>query len=146
MQRGQPEACGIRYDHEGGRSDIETNLEVGGDNSEEYPGRGGTSRLWVAKQSVANLLETTSEAAFAMLRYPQREGDGINRGALDGLNQNYYDGLGDNPLNYIGTCTGTLRAQNPNTAYSLIVPFRADNEAEVMSWMNHREDWPEKAR
>ena len=122
--------------------DIETNLEVGGDNSREYPGNGGTSRLWIAKQSVSTLVETTSEAQFGLMRYPQLEGDGINRGAADGFNQNYYEGLADTPLNYRGTCTGTLRAADPETGYSLIVPFQEDNEGDVISWLNNFEEWP----
>ena len=54
--------------------DLVTGEPTGGDDSAEYPGSGGTSRLFVAKNAIATLVETTSEVEFALMRYPQLEG------------------------------------------------------------------------
>jgi MYXO-CTERM domain-containing protein len=120
--------------------DVESGLETFGDNSNEYPGNGGISRLFAAKEAIRSIVETTSEVEFGLLRYPQIEGDGINDG--NGRQQfNTYDGLAENPLNYAGFCDGRLRPQGEDP-FSLIVPFGDDNEIDILSWMNHREDWP----
>ena len=131
------------FDTSGSMSvDLATGQPTGGDNSREYPGDGNTSRLFVAKNAISALVETTSEVDFALLRYPQREGDGINRGPVDGFQQNLYDGLEENPLNYGGVCSGVLRARDANDFFSLLVPFSRDNEAEIVAWFDHHEDWP----
>ncbi|MCA9561615.1 MAG: hypothetical protein KC583_23875, partial [Myxococcales bacterium] len=100
--------------------DLVTGEPTGGDDSAEYPGSGGTSRLFVAKNAIATLVETTSEVEFALMRYPQLEGAGINRGALDGFNQQTYAGLEARPLNYAGTCEGGLRPA-ADAAHALLV-------------------------
>ncbi|MCA9539202.1 MAG: hypothetical protein KC620_09975 [Myxococcales bacterium] len=120
--------------------DIATGEATGGDNSAEYPGDGGISRLYVAKNVIRGIVETTSEVEFSLMRYPQREGLGINngagRGALTG-----YDGLGENPLNYAGYCDGQVY-EEPGFNFALLVPFAADNENQILSWMDHRENYP----
>ncbi len=134
----------VVFDTSGSMSvDMATGDPTGGDNSREYPGDGNTSRLFVAKNAIASLVETTSEVDFALMRYPQREGEGINRGAIDGFQLNLYDGLEENPLNYGGTCDGTLHGRMADDFYSLIVPFGRDNESEIIAWMDHHEDWPQ---
>ena len=122
--------------------DVETGLPTGGDNSVAYPGEGGTSRLFVAKEVITGLLATQSEVEFALMRYPQIEGDGINRGVVDGRQNNGYVGLEDDPLNYAGECTGQLRAAGGDDAFALLVPFGEDNEGALVEWMDHREAWP----
>lgn len=126
--------------------DVATGLPTGGDNSVEYPGSGGLSRLFVAKEVITGLVTTQSEVEFALMRYPQIEGDGINRGAIDGRQNNSYEGLADAPLNYAGECVGRLHPGAGEgaaaEAFSLLVPFGEDNEAELVGWMDHREAWP----
>ncbi len=121
--------------------DIETGEPTGGDNSREYPGGGGLSRLFVAKEALTELVTTQSEVEFALMRYPMREGPGINRGILDGRQNQSYDGIEERPLNYAGECDGVLRPAG-DAAFSLIVPFAPDNEADIVRWMDHREDFP----
>ncbi|MCA9541802.1 MAG: hypothetical protein KC620_23055, partial [Myxococcales bacterium] len=121
--------------------DVATGLETHGDNSREHPGDGGTSRLFVAKQALLSLVETTSEVEFALLRYPQRESLGLNHGAVDGYHNNSYADLVATPLNYVGECTGALRPGG-GQASSLLVPFADDNETAIAAWMNSREDYP----
>ncbi len=118
---------------------VETGLESGGDNSREHPGNGAETRLFAAKNAMVSILQTTSEVSFGLMRYPQFEGPGINRGAVDGFSFNTYDGLEDTPLNYGGTCEGALRGEGST---SLIVPFAEGNEREIVSWMNNQEDYP----
>ena len=133
----------VVFDTSGSMSvDLATGEPTGGDNSAEYPGDGNTSRLFVAKNAMSALVETTSEVDFALMRYPQREGDGINRGILDGFQQNLYAGLEENPLNYGGSCRGELRPAMADDFYSLIVPFGLDNESEIVAWLDHHENWP----
>ena len=122
--------------------DVATGLPTGGDGSLEYPGR-GTSRLFVAKNAVSALVETTSEVEFALLRYPQLEGLGINRGALDGRQSNTYEGLADRPLHYAGECVGRLANPSANQAASLLVPFGQASEVAILTWMDQRENFPQ---
>ncbi|MEZ4432111.1 MAG: MopE-related protein [bacterium] len=122
--------------------DVATGLPTGGDNSAEYPGNGGTSRLFVAKEVVTGLLSTQSEVEFALMRYPQIEGEDINRGAVDGRQNNSYEGLLEDPLDYAGECAGRLYPGGAGEASSLLVPFGEDNEGALIEWMNHREQWP----
>ncbi len=121
--------------------DVRTGEFTFGDNSAEYPGSGGESRLFVAKNVIASVVETTSEVGFALMRYPQIEGAGIN----DGLGRgafNSYEGLGQRPLNYAGYCGGTLARRDADTPFSLLVPFGEDNELEILSWLDHHESFP----
>ena len=122
--------------------DVTTGIATGGDGSAEYPGR-GTSRLFVAKNAVAALVETTSEVEFALMRYPQVEAAGFNHGAADGRQLNTYEGLEQRPLNYGGECVGRLAQADAMHAASLLVPFGAANENAVLSWMDHHENWPQ---
>ncbi len=122
--------------------DIETGEPTGGDNSREYPGDGGLSRLFVAKEALAGLITTQSEVEFALMRYPMREGLGINRGVIDGRQNQSYAGLEEQPLNYAGECTGLLRPGDPDEAFALVVPFSDDNETDIVRWLDHREDFP----
>ncbi len=121
--------------------DVETGDPTGGDNSPAYPGDGRISRLYTAKEALRALVATTSEVEFALMRYPQREGAGINRGAVDGYQNNTYADLLAQPLNYGGTCEGQLRAAE-GAAHSLLVPFGPDNEPDLARWLDHAEAWP----
>jgi MYXO-CTERM domain-containing protein len=112
-----------------------------GDNSAEYPGSGGESRLFVAENVITGIVSTTSEVRFALMRYPQVEGPGINDGVGRGAFESY-EGLNQRPLNYAGYCAGTVEAQDADTPFSLLVPFREDNELEILSWMDHHESFP----
>ena len=131
------------FDTSGSMSfDIVSGRETGGDNSREYPGNGGVSRLSVAKDVIRNIVETTSEVEFALMRYPQLEGDGFNNG-FGREHLSGYTGLVQNPLNYMGFCDGAVHRQvNIDRAYSLLVPFAADNENDILAWMDGREDFP----
>ncbi len=121
--------------------DVARDAPTGGDNSAEYPGDGGVSRLFVAKEVIGSVVETTSEVQFGLMRYPQREGAGINDGA--GRDQfNAYDGLDALPLNYAGECQGVIHAGGPDVAYAVVAPFQEDNERSLLGWMDHREDFP----
>ncbi len=123
--------------------DVESGQPTGGDNSQAYPGDGGTSRLSVAKEVVRGLVETTSEVAFGLMRYPQREGLEINDGAGRGQFTSYA-GLDDRPLNYVGACAGALHP-DPDDAtvpFALAAPFAADNENRLLGWLDHREAFP----
>ncbi|MBU1429678.1 hypothetical protein KKF91_03855 [Myxococcota bacterium] len=118
--------------------DIDTGRATGGDNSEAYPGA-GTSRLYVAKEVIREVVSFTSEVDFALMRYPQREGLGLN----DGVGRemvNAYEGLDALPLNYLGACGGDLFSEEG--AFAVVSPFEADNEVEILRWLDHREDWP----
>jgi hypothetical protein len=76
------------------------------------------------------------------MRYPQRQGLGINNGALRGA-FTAYDGLAQRPLNYLGECSGDLRAgADLARPFSLLVPFRSDNEREILSWLDGHESFP----
>jgi len=122
--------------------DLATAEATGGDNSREYPGNGGISRLSVARSVVSSLVESASEVELALMRYPQRQGLGINNGALRGA-FTAYDGLAQRPLNYLGECSGDLRAgADPSRPFSLLVPFRSDNEREILSWLDGHESFP----
>ena len=121
--------------------DIASGRPTGGDNSLAYPGDGGTSRLSVAKEVVRGLVETTSEVSFGLMRYPQREGAGINDGV--GREQfNGYAGLAERPLNYEGFCAGALHPDGDEPS-ALLTPFAADNERTLLRWLDHREDYPD---
>lgn len=123
--------------------DVATGENTRGDNSEEYEGNGGLSRLRVAKDVIGGLIETTSEFEFALMRYPQAEGvainDGSGRAGFTG-----YDGLAERPLNYIGYCNGIVEesAEVPDRAFVLLQGFEADNEEDILRWVNNREDYP----
>jgi MYXO-CTERM domain-containing protein len=121
--------------------DLVSDQSTGGDNSIDYPGNGGTSRLSVAKQVMTEIVTTTSEVEFGLMRYPQVEGAGIN----DGTGRaafTIYTGLPQRPLNYVGTCTGQLRRDNPDTAYALLEPFNRNNENSILRWFDAAEAWP----
>ncbi len=123
--------------------DVESEQPTGGDNSLAYPGNGGTSRLSVAKEVVRYLVETTSEVSFALMRYPQQEGEAINDGT--GRAQfTAYDGLAERPLNYLGFCAGALHPDPDDAAvpFALVSPFAADNENAILSWLDHQEAFP----
>jgi len=121
---------------------LATGEATGGDNSREYPGNGGVSRLSVAREVVSSLVQSTSEVELALMRYPQRQGAGINNGSMRGA-FNSYQGLAQRPLNYAGECSGDLRAgADPSRAFSLLVPFRADNEREIVGWLDGQETYP----
>ncbi|MGK0361029.1 MAG: hypothetical protein ACI9U2_003347 [Bradymonadia bacterium] len=122
--------------------DIATGIPTGGDNSERHPGDGNLSRLFVAKSAVSALIETTSEVQFALMRYPQAEGAGLNSGRIGGFQQNTYEGLEETPLNYAGGCVGQLSDPTPDQASSLLVPLTNDNELDILRWMDGHEDWP----
>jgi MYXO-CTERM domain-containing protein len=123
--------------------DLATGEDTLGDNSREYPGNGGISRLSVAKAVITGMLETTSEAEFALMRYPQRQGEDINDGFERGA-FTAYAGLAQNPLNYMGFCAGEVsRGADPDTAFSLIVPFAPDNELSILSWLDGHETYPQ---
>ena len=123
--------------------DLATGEDTLGDNSREYPGNGGTSRLAVAKAVISDILQSTSEADFALMRYPQRQGLDINNGFERGAFTSY-EGLGANPLNYMGFCAGdVLPTGNPEVAWSVIVPFAGDNELSILSWMDGHENFPQ---
>ncbi len=121
--------------------DVNTGLETGGDNSVEHPGNGGLSRLSVAKRAIQGIVETTAEAEFALIRYPQRESVGLNSGQRE-FNNNSYTNLADTPLNYAGTCQGTLRRAGDEEGFSLLVPFAPDNDLSLVRWLDHRENYP----
>ncbi len=124
--------------------DIDNGLSTGGDNSLEYPGNGGTSRLYVAKEVIRSIVETTAEVEFALMRYPQvEEEDGNNGMGREGFTD--YRGLAENPLNYEGLCSGDvfLRPEFPFRASALAEGFEADNENDILGWMDHREDYPD---
>ncbi len=131
------------FDTSGSMSfDIVSGRETGGDNSREYPGDGGRSRLSVAKDVIRNIVETTSEVEFALMRYPQLEEDGFNNG-FGREHLSGYTGLVQNPLNYMGFCDGAVHRQaNIDRAYALLVPFALDNENDILAWMDGREDFP----
>ena len=111
--------------------DLATGDDTFGDNSREYPGTGGTSRLSVAKTVITDILETTSEADFALMRYPQRQGLGINNGFERGAFTGYAD-LANHPLNYMGYCAGDALPGAPNDPFAVVVPFAADNELSIL--------------
>jgi len=124
--------------------DIESGQPTGGDNSVEYPGNGGISRLFVAKRVIRSIVETTAEVEFALLRYPQFEQEDLNNGiGREGFNG--YQGLAESPLNYEGGCSGTT-FQDPDfplRPYALAVNFEADNENRILSWIDNVEDYPQ---
>ncbi len=123
--------------------DLATGEDTLGDNSREYPGNGGVSRLSVAKAVISDILQGTSEADFALMRYPQRQGLDINNGFERGAFTSY-EGLGQNPLNYMGFCSGSaLPAADPEVAFSVLVPFAGDNELAILSWMDGHENFPQ---
>ena len=132
------------FDTSGSMSyDIMTGENTRGDNSREYPGNGGMSRLRVAKDVIRNIIETTAEVEFALMRYPQTEGaainDGTGRAGFTG-----YDGLAERPLNYLGYCNGIV---NPDPvivdrSFALLEGFGTDNENAILQWMNNRETYP----
>ncbi len=130
------------FDTSGSMSyDVVDQHATGGDNSQEYPGD-GTSRLFVAKEVISEIVQTTSEVEFGLLRYPQQEGEGINNG--EGRSSvNAYEGLEAQPLNYLGTCNGALRPGHVDEPFALAVPFRPDNEMDLLRWLDHHELWPE---
>ncbi|MCB9525990.1 MAG: hypothetical protein H6702_21825 [Myxococcales bacterium] len=121
--------------------DLDNGLPTGGDNSEQYPGNGGLSRLAVAKQVISDIVQTTSEVEFGLMRYPQVEGSAINDGT-DREPFTGYRGLAQNPLNYLGFCNGELRRDRADTSYALLEPFGPDNENGILSWLDGREAWP----
>jgi MYXO-CTERM domain-containing protein len=121
--------------------DLANGSATGGDNSVDYPGDGGTSRLAVAKQVISEMVETTSEVEFGLMRYPQVEGPGINDGS-DRAPYTGYEGLDRTPLNYMGFCNGTLRRDAADTSYALVEPFAEDNENNILRWLDGREAWP----
>ncbi|MCB9550988.1 MAG: hypothetical protein H6705_03715 [Myxococcales bacterium] len=123
---------------------IDTNANTGGDNSAEYPGDGNISRLYVAKNVIRGIVETTAEVDFALMRYPQSEGlrinDGSGRAAFTG-----YDGLAQRPLNYAGYCQGLVNPDPsiPDRAFALLEGFGTDNENAILRWLDHREQYPQ---
>ena len=121
--------------------DIDTGDDTFGDNSREYPGTGGISRLSVAKNVISGILESTSEADFALMRYPQRQGLAINNGFERGAFTAYAD-LQNHPLNYMGYCGGDALPGAPDDPFAVVVPFGADNELPILSWMDGHEAFP----
>ena len=121
---------------------VNTRLDTNGDNSVEYPGTGDTSRLSAAKRAIQSVVETTPEAEFALMRYPQLEASAMNTGEAAGFRFNAYAGLEDNPLNYAGVCTGQLRGATREIASSLLVPFAPGNDLAISRWLDHRENYP----
>ncbi len=123
--------------------DIESGLSTGGDNSVEYPGNGGISRLFVAKRVIRSIVETTAEVEFALMRYPQFEDVDLNNGiGREGFNG--YAGLDENPLNYEGSCNGgTFQDPDfPLRPYALAARFEPDNENRILAWIDNVEDYP----
>jgi hypothetical protein len=123
--------------------DLATGEDTLGDNSREYPGNGGVSRLSVAKAVISDILQSTSEADFALMRYPQRQGLDINNGFERGAFTSY-EGLMQNPLNYMGFCGGEAQpVADPEAPFSVVVPFASDNELAILSWMDGHENFPQ---
>ncbi len=119
--------------------EVDSQRATGGDNSVDYPGDGGTSRLFVAKEVIRGIVETTSEVEFGLMRYPQMEGADLNDGTGRQQFTSYRD-LDQNPLNYQGFCAGDVaEGEDP---WALATGFAADNENEILSWMDHVEDYP----
>ncbi|MEE2757846.1 MAG: MopE-related protein [Myxococcota bacterium] len=121
---------------------VNSRLDTNGDNSAEHPGTGDTSRLSVAKRAIQGVVETTAEAEFALMRYPQLESAGLNTGEAGGFRYNNYAGLEERPLNYAGVCSGQLRGATAQTASSLLVPFAQNNDLAITRWLDHRENYP----
>ena len=121
--------------------DLATGEPTGGDNSAEHPGDGRESRLFAAKQVIGGIVETTSEIELGLMRYPQAQGAGINDGT-DRQFFNSYSNLQATPLNYLGYCAGALEATPDDQPFALVVPFEADNEPAILSWMDGHEAFP----
>ena len=121
---------------------VNTRLDTNGDNSVEYPGTGDTSRLSAAKRAIQSVVETTPEAEFALMRYPQLEALDMNTGEEAGFRFNAYAGLDENPLNYAGVCNGQLRGATDQIASSLLVSFAPGNDLAISRWLDHRENYP----
>jgi len=124
-----------------------------GDGSISYPGvdidgngRADDSRLYIAKEALATLLAGTAELEFGLMRYAQAEGPFIRSTctcAACGPAQclvSPYDvypyGAGEGAINYDGTARGC------RDGGELLVPVGEQQGGPVLSWLDHREDFP----
>ena len=104
---------------------LHENVSSGGDGSREFPTH-EESRIYAAKEALKAVLLSIGEqeAEFALMRYSQLEGERVNR-----FPQEY-----DRPINYRGTC---------EPGGDVLVPFRQGNISELVSWIDHREQYPD---
>ncbi len=103
---------------------LDVNESAGGDGSREFPTHEET-RIYAAKEALRAVLLSIGqhEAEFGLMRYSQTEGLRVNR-----FPEEY-----DRPINYRGTC---------DPGGDVLVPFGESNLAQLVSWIDHEEQWP----
>ncbi|MCA9542524.1 MAG: hypothetical protein KC620_26690, partial [Myxococcales bacterium] len=123
-----------------------------GDGSVSYPGvdvdgngRPDDSRLYIAKEALATVLAGTAELEFGLMRYAQTEGPFVRSTCGCAACGNTclvspYDawpyGAGEGAINYDGT------ARACRDGGELLVPVGEHQGAAILSWLDHREDFP----